>query len=385
MNHSRASLERLPALDGLRGVCIILVCYSHLAQLLHARHLPGTYGVTIFFFISGFIITRLLLHENSDTGRVALVPFYIRRWFRLTPALIAYVLLSLTVLAALGRSVPTADVCAVLLYYANYHEIMAPFATFASANAAGIQSPFAVAWSLAVEEHFYLLFPLLLLSLRRHTAALAWVLSGFVVFILAWRIHLACFVGESSLVPLRIYEGTDTRLDSIAYGCLLSVLMHRAAHGARFESAVLHALRGYRGVFVAAALFVISMAPRAPEFKDTAMYSLEGLGLMALFASLFGMQPVHWLKASLENRGLVFLGTISYSVYLYHYLAFVAAQLLLTNRVAEVSFAAVVGLAAALGSYHWVEVPVRRLGAELLRTKLEAARRRAVRVPLLPA
>lgn len=385
MNHSRGYLDRLPALDGLRAVCIILVCYSHLAQLLHARHLPGTYGVTMFFFISGFIITRLLLHENGDTGTIALAPFYIRRWCRLTPALVVYVLVSLMVLAALGRSIPTSDVLAVLFYYANYHDIMSPFTGFATAGAGEIQSPFVIAWSLAVEEHFYLLFPLLLIALRRHTGVLACMLAGFVVFTLGWRIHLACFVGEASLPPLRIYEGTDTRLDSIAYGCLLSVLFHRAVQGARLESAILHALRGYRGVGIAAALFLISIAPRAPEFKDTVMYSLEGLGLMALFGSVFWTQPVRWLKAALENRRLVFLGTISYSVYLYHYLAFVAAQLLLTNRVAEVSFAAVVGLAAALFSYYCVEGPARRFGAELVRTKPDATGRGPARVPLLPA
>lgn len=329
---------RPAAVRFLLSVCILLVCYSHLSQLLQARHLPGTYGVTIFFFISGFIITRLLLQESRDSGTALLLPFYIRRWFRLTPALIVYGLLSVTVLAYLGNVIPRSDVIAVLFYYANYYDIFSQFATFSTAGSGDgeIQSPFVITWSLAVEEHFYLLFPLLLLALRRHTAALGWVLAGFVAFTVGWRFYLAYCVGDATLPMLRIYKGTDTRLDSIAYGCLLSVVMHRAATGKNCESRMLRALRGHRGVGIAALMFVASMAPRSVQFKDTFMYTLQGLGLVALFASLFWHQPVQWLKSALENRSLVFIGSISYSLYLYHYLGFVVAQLLVRSAPAQV-------------------------------------------------
>jgi peptidoglycan/LPS O-acetylase OafA/YrhL len=376
MSHSNASPLRLPALDGLRAICILLVCYSHLSQLLHARHLPGTYGVTIFFFISGFIITRLLLQESRETGTFELAPFYIRRWFRLTPALLVYVFLSVAVLAYLGKTIPLGDVSAVLLYYANYHDIFTQFATFPTVGAGEIQSPFVITWSLAVEEHFYLLFPLLLLALRRHTAALGWVLVAFVIFTLGWRFHLAYGVGEAALPPLRIYAGTDTRLDSIAYGCLLSVMFHRAAAGACFEAGVLRLFRSYRGVGIAAALFLLSMAPRSAQFKDAFMFTLEGIGLIALFGSLFWHEPVKWLKAGLENRHLVFIGTISYSLYLYHYLGFVVAQILVHNAVAQVLLAAVLGLFGAMCSHHFVETPSRKFGSALAALRL---RRRSAR------
>ena len=365
MSQPNTPLGRLPALDGMRAVCILLVCYSHLSQLLHARHLPGTYGVTIFFFISGFIITRLLLQENRDSDSIELLPFYIRRWFRLTPALIVYVLLSVMVLAYLGRVIPHADVIAVLLYYANYHDIFSQFATFPVAGAADVQSPFVITWSLAVEEHFYLLFPLLLLALRRHTATLGWALAAFVACTLGWRFYLAYCVGDETLPLLRIYKGTDTRLDSIAYGCLLSVAMHRATAGGNVAGRVLHALRGHRGVAIAAVLFVVSMAPRSIQFKDTFMYTLEGVGLLALFGSLFWHEPVRWLKAGLENRALVFIGTISYSLYLYHYLGFVVAQLLVRHPLAQVLLATVLGLFGALCSYYFIEGPSRRFGAKM--------------------
>lgn len=352
--------SRLPALDGLRGIAVLLVLCSHLFQVIGLHHLLGTYGVTIFFFISGFIITRLLLRENLETGTIKLIPFYVRRWFRLTPALVVYVAISVLLLALAGHRIPTSDLQAVLLYYANYHDIYSPFATSSAPWASEILSPFIITWSLAVEEHFYLLFPPLLLVLRQSTAKLLGVLIGFIVLTLVWRAYLS--YGHHATGLLRIYKGTDTRLDSIAYGCLLSVIFFRASLGGKREKGFLHALRGYRGACAGGVIFAVSLVSRNAEFKDTFLYSIQGLALMGLFCSVFWKEPAKRLRDALSRPELVYIGTISYSLYLYHYLGLVVAQLLTQSQIGELVIAWTLTIAGSLFSYYSIEGPSRQVG-----------------------
>ena len=325
---------------------MLTVIYSHSIQLLHGTFLPGQYGVTVFFFISGFIITRLLLNESS----IDLPAFYIRRWFRLAPALFVYIAASITALGIIGYSIPIGDIVSVIFYSANYHYVFAHFAAF---GAQMVGSPFTICWSLAVEEHFYVLFPLLLLMLGQRIERLAWVLLFFCVAVLAWRAYLTFGVGH--LPPYRIEVGTDTRLDSIAFGCLLATCFHLAAHGNQFLDKVFDTLRGYRGVVICGILLVASVGMRSADLKYVFSYSIQGVALAALFVSLFWRNPAAKLKSALEHPGLVYIGSISYSLYLYHYLGFVIAQLVLTDPMRQFLFTWTFGLAGALMSYYWVE------------------------------
>lgn len=310
-------MQRIPALDGLRGVAILLVVGAHFISYT----IPGGTGVTLFFFISGFIITKVLL-EDSRLG-----PFYIRRFFRLAPTL-------LVLLAVIFAFKPFngGDVASVLLYYMNFHTFQTP----------GLDQT----WSLAVEEHFYLMFPtlLLLLSARR----LEQVLVFFIVASLAWRLAL---VGMGEIA--RIHRSTDTRLDSIAFGCLLSIL-------ATERSRVVDLLASPPAQAAAWLVLLAGFAIRNEAFRETARYSLQGLAFMPIFAALF-LRPAlapKWLRAPLEWKPLVYIGTISYSLYLYHELGFV-----FDVRFGWGGFA--IGVAATLASYYLVEVPTRRFGARL--------------------
>jgi peptidoglycan/LPS O-acetylase OafA/YrhL len=323
-----------------------MVIYSHSIQLLHGTFLPGQYGVTVFFFISGFIITRLLLNQESTDFQ----SFYIRRWFRLAPALFVYIAASITALGIIGYSVPIGDIVSVIFYSANYHSVFAHFAVF---GARSVNSPFTICWSLAVEEHFYLLFPVLLLMLGKRIERLAWVLLSFCVAVLAWRAYLVFGVGH--LPTSRIEMGTDTRLDSIAFGCLLSTGFYLAAHGNQFLDKVFDTFRGYRGVVICGILLVASAGMRSEDFKYAFSYSIQGVALGTLFVSLFWRNPAAKLKSALERPGLVFIGSISYSLYLYHYLSFVIAQLVLNDPMLQFLFTWTFGLAGALMSYYWVE------------------------------
>jgi peptidoglycan/LPS O-acetylase OafA/YrhL len=354
MGTTNTAHARLPALDSLRAISILMVIYSHSIQLLHGTFLPGQYGVTVFFFISGFIITRLLLNQEH----VDLQSFYVRRWFRLAPALLVYVAASILAIALIGYTIPVGDIIAVLFYSANYHFVFAHFATF---GAQSVGSPFTISWSLAVEEHFYLMFPILILMLGRQTGRIASVLGIFCLAVLAWRTYL--IFGWGHLPAYRIEMGTDTRLDSIAYGCLLSTLFHLAMQGNRAAERILDALSGYKGVTLAGILLLAStVLMRNPDLKYSLSYSIQGMGLAALFVSLFWRNPAALLKSALEYKSLVFIGSISYSLYLYHYLGFVIGQLVLVSPVQQFLFTWTFGLAGALASYYWVENWGRQVG-----------------------
>jgi peptidoglycan/LPS O-acetylase OafA/YrhL len=357
-------------------VSILIVAFSH---IIPALHVPGQTGVTIFFFISGFIITRLLLQEQAASGTIRLAPFYIRRFFRLTPGLLCYIAVSVAVTAALGWQIPKSDVAAVVFYAANYYDIYSKFSTHGA-----ILSPFVITWSLAVEEHFYFIFPIILFALRKRPERLFWGLIGFIAAVTAWRVYLVYHVGLDSLPLMRVTKATDTRLDSIAYGCLLSVAFFRAANGATRVKAVLDRFRFATGAWIGIGLFVLSFAVRSTNFKEALLYSAQGIALAPLFCSLFWGAAPQWLHACLANRPMVFLGAISYSLYLYHYLALVVAQLTIRNPYGQVPAAWAMTFAGALVSYYVIEGPIRRYGSALARRRLMVVRSSAAAARIGP-
>jgi peptidoglycan/LPS O-acetylase OafA/YrhL len=334
-------MKHLPALDGIRAVAILIVMISHIVTPV----VPGGFGVTLFFFVSGFIITRMMLGQSFSGGH--LKAFYVRRFFRLAPALVIYLLVSGLVMSALGHPIPAKDFFATLFYYANYHRFT---------NFAGVLSPLAITWSLAVEEHFYLIFPVLLILTRERLIMTLVVTIGA---ILAWRIMLVYGLHASIA---RTYASTDTRLDSIAWGCLLSVMIDR-------RHSLLPALASRPALGLSMLLLLVTFAIRRDDFRETVRYSLQGAALMPIFCALFwGQAPLRGLRQALESRIARYIGNISYSLYLYHFLALsVATSLLPHGPLLEVCtlFSAFV---LATFSYLGVENPVRRFGSRLARS-----------------
>jgi peptidoglycan/LPS O-acetylase OafA/YrhL len=154
----------VPHLDGLRAVSVVLVLLGHFG---FGHIIPATFGVTIFFVISGFIITRLFLLEIERTGTLSLRQFYTRRVFRVFPAL-----LSLVVVSAIFFDNAWPDIVASILFLFNYFNIFFIERPDRALDLLG------VLWSLAVEEHFYLFFPLLVFFWRRSIRSLVWVLTS---------------------------------------------------------------------------------------------------------------------------------------------------------------------------------------------------------------
>jgi peptidoglycan/LPS O-acetylase OafA/YrhL len=311
----------IPALDGLRAVSILLVVLSHFGFQM----VPGIFGVTIFFFISGYLIAGQLLQEIGRTGHIALGGFYMRRALRLYPALMVAVVIGGGAFALLGGLMTVSDVMSALFYFANYHDLF-------GGNQSGLPGaghPFGVLWSLAVEEHYYLAFPLVALLFGRNRLRFAIVIGLAILAITAWRVEatalcrsgvLAC----SGIAQLRIEHGTDTRADSILYGALLAVL----AAGPTRES-LLWLLRARWSFVSGVAMLLVALAIRNDWFRDTFRFTLQGIGLFLCIGGLLFNRRVAPLCRIAAWKPLVLVGRWSYSLYLWHWIVYVMAGVLL--------------------------------------------------------
>ena len=354
----------IPSLDGLRAGAVILVILSHFGL---DNVVPGGFGVTAFFWISGYLITGQMLSEIGRTGRLDFPKFYLRRFFRLMPAAVFYILIAGSLFVAIGGVMPVAAWLSAIFYAANYYDLYVMFQPLAS----GVQSPLTHLWSLAVEEHFYILWPLALVTLyRRHWAV--GVLLSVCLAVLAWRLWLygQCFSGDlpgppggvcGLRVEYRLYKATDTRIDSIAWGALIAVL---AAGPARIwlERAI-----GSRLVLAAATVALLgAFVWRGNEFREVWRYSLQGIALSVLIPAVSGQPNV--LRRLLELPVAVFLGRLSYSLYLWHWAAVSFSDWLQPSHGVTWAILAVsINGAGALISFFAVEQPMvafrRRFGS----------------------
>ncbi|WP_407529924.1 acyltransferase family protein [Methylobacterium oryzisoli] len=294
--------SHIPGLDGVRALSILIVLAGHYG---FGRVVPGGLGVTIFFFLSGFLITTLLLREQRRTGGIDLRNFYIRRALRLTPEMAAFVLIIAAIAWYQGFLVRPVELLAALFYFTNYYHLTVGMCGYDAC------AGWHMLWSLAVEEHFYLVFPLTLILIGPRPRLLLAVLSGVLVFGLAWRLVVVLGL---SLHPDWTYKASDARLDSIAYGCWLAVVF------CRFPERLRWAWPHGRALFAAAAgLLLLSLSLRNPAFRDTARYSVQGLALTLGFVALYGSEAGGFVRDALERPALVWLGRLSYGTYLWHF------------------------------------------------------------------
>jgi peptidoglycan/LPS O-acetylase OafA/YrhL len=305
-----ASLH-IPSLDGLRAISFLIVFMAHSGVGIILA-VPGGFGVTVFFFLSGYLITTLMRVEHETTGRVNVKAFYIRRALRILPPfyLILALACALTMTQLLPGTLQMGAVLAQVLHFSNYW-----FIAFGSGGAAAGTVPY---WSLAVEEHFYLVFPFLFLTLNRFLsyrgqARTYWMLCAAVC---VWRCVLVLWFG----VPEdRTYLATDTRFDSILFGCALAMgtnpMLDRPIGGERVWK---------WGILPAGlALLLFTFTFRAPWFRETIRYSLQGLALTPVFIA--AIRFPRWLPFRVLNaRAVAFVGVLSFTLYLSHEIAVIA-------------------------------------------------------------
>ena len=339
-------LGYVPALDGVRGVAIALVV------LWHAFHVPvgGFLGVHVFFVLSGFLITALLLQEWEGTGAISVRHFYFRRALRLFPALAAMLLAYTTSQVARELARPEALDLSTALKGVLYSVFYVSNIVQASGVVLGVT--ISHLWSLATEEQFYLLWPfVLVLALRRGVGqrSLEVGLAAAIALVALHRLQLTLADAPRE----RLYFAPDTTFDAILVGCLLGVW---------FSSGRLPAL-------LRSPRFVGWAAVPAIAFGAAAV-ALAGIESRALYA--FVLLPfvlaagIFVLSAATEEtafarvlavRPLVFLGRISYSLYLWHTMALVFGRDLLGVSAAG---GVVLAVAAATVSHYAIERPFLR-------------------------
>ena len=340
------------ALDGWRGISILLVLASH---ALPGRGIPGGLGVTIFFAISGLLITGQLLDERAAHGRIDLGRFYKRRALRLLPPFLAFIVLGGIAFIACGGAIRLLAWPAALLYGANYAELAT---RLFDTNVAGLPHPFVILWSLAIEEHFYIVWPaaLLLLAGTDRRGALAAALLGCIAVCLLWRCHLApiCAAATGACGPHGddwIAKSTDTRLDSLAFGALAAVLL-RSRRGPALRAL----FRSRAAVAASLALLLATLLLRDATFRDTLRYTLQGLALLVLLAG--ALDERHPLTSSLAHPSLVAVGRLAYGLYLFHWLALIVVSRLPGPEAARGATFLVLTGALALTSWFALERPV---------------------------
>jgi peptidoglycan/LPS O-acetylase OafA/YrhL len=351
-----STADYLPVLDGLRAVSILLVVVSHLG-LDHV--VPGALGVTLFFFISGFLITRQLAGGLALHGRIDFAGFYLRRALRLMPALLVYAGITGLAYVAAGGRISPAGWMAALFYGANYYDLWAGYRTILP----GVRHPFNILWSLAIEEHFYALWPASLALLWRGRYALAGAVTLCAV-VLIWRLWLwdVCFVpgapavcGPENPNPLwrfnRLYLATDTRIDSMAWGAILA-LKPGPGTGVRAAGG--------------ATLLALSFALPGALGRHVMRPSVQGLALLGIVPWLLhGETRLHRTLRSAPAR---LIGRLSYSLYLWHWAALgVADRLFHRFSMPWVLVAVPLSALLACASYYGIERPMlgvrRRFGS----------------------
>jgi peptidoglycan/LPS O-acetylase OafA/YrhL len=302
-NLSAPGEDHIPSLDGVRALAFLIVFISHagLKDLV-----PGGFGVTIFFVLSGYLITSLLRVEVERYGEIDIRSFYLRRAFRILPML--YLTLTVAILLGLagetGGPVTLAAVLSQVLHWSNYYLI-----------AHGPDSVVAgtiVLWSLAVEEHFYLLFPVLFRFTGRRLSrqALGWLLASACAACLCWRLVLILVLHQPGV---RTELGTDTRFDGLLFGCLMAVV----ANPARNDASWLTLKRVRRAALLAIPVLLLTFLYRNEVFRDTWRYTLQSVALLPLFA--YVITDRYSLAFRILNlRWLAQLGILSYSLYLVH-------------------------------------------------------------------
>jgi peptidoglycan/LPS O-acetylase OafA/YrhL len=298
--------RRLSGLDGLRGLAVIAVVVFH----LWPEVLPGGFiGVSVFFTLSGFLITRGLLSELDRSATVRLRAFWGRRFRRLWPASAACLAIIVVGWLALGwmtRSI-SLDVFASFLQVANWRFL-------ATGKAYGLTDPSPVAhfWSLAIEEQLYLVVPLLVWIARRRSSHLTFAFGAVIGFSL-----LDTFLNSGDATV--VYYSTFTRAAELAVGGLLAVVMRRrpTASSPRTAGAV-----GVLGITAIGALAVLS----ARTSLGTDAYYRGGLSALALLsaAAIVGASWSPLLSRILSIRSLVWFGAVSYGIYLIHWPVLVA-------------------------------------------------------------
>lgn len=332
----------IPGLDGIRALAVMLVIVGHFGL----DFVNGALGVLMFFVLSGFLITWLMLKEVDRTGTVSLKNFYRRRMLRIFPAFYAFWFAAVAIYLYRGHYLHWGQAISAFFYTSNYYMALVPTGT----------EVFAHTWSLSIEEQFYLLWPFLFLLARGNQRRLARHLAAFILVVWVHRalLHLAWGVRIEYT-----YRAFDTRADHLAVGCLLAVLLRQGLLNGFARAATRSA---WYPLVPLAILFAVQPLHDSLTFAYVIGYAFE-----PLLVAVFLLQMV-WFSGTgawrvFQNPVVRYLGRISYPLYLWQQLTLFTAKRITEGQplFVQLAFALAVTVAFGTASYYIVEKPFLKL------------------------
>lgn len=344
-----ASISKIPSLNGIRALSVILVVISHCG---YGHIVPGGFGVTVFFFLSGFLITTLFIHEYKQTAQINILHFYARRAIRLYPAMFIALLLaySLAYFKKIGGEATLVGAAAQIFYFANYFNI---FFEGTKYTPDGTE----IFWSLSVEEHFYFLYPLIFsfFILKTDQKKLLKFLMALTVIFLFWRYYL---IFNTNIVEDRIFYASDTRIDSIIFGCILALFKNPI----NIEQQRRLSLYDFFLIISSILLLLITFLYRDEIFRLTLRYTLQGIALLPLFYYSIAFSK-HRLFSFLNFQILEKIGIYSYSIYLVHFVLLHFIQMnvpILDQKYILVPTVLITSIFFGFMVYHLIEKPLKK-------------------------
>ena len=307
-----AVLDRseLPSIDGLRTVAVFLVVFYHLGFRVN-----GGLGVLIFFVISGFLITWLLLKEESRWGTVSLRLFYWRRTLRIFPAFYVYWVLVVVGFSLLGKHVDKPQAIASLLYVNNYYQAIVGDPDTALSHT----------WSLGIEEQFYLLWPALFIALGwRHKRIRG--LIGAIGLIWAYRLVMVLVF---RVYQGYVYEAWDMRADHLLIGCLLATLLYNGSSSKLFR------ILGAKPAMLWLTILLLALSSQMPHLVAWRYRDLVGFIVDPVLTAVLITQAMAFWNSSggwLNWSWMRWLGRLSYSIYLYQQITLAPARKLFSSQ-----------------------------------------------------
>ena len=348
----------ITGLDGIRAIAVIMVLAYHLKLALFKS---GFLGVTVFFVLSGYLITGILISEVEEEGTIDLKNFWLRRIRRLVPAVMSMAVVIIFVSAVVNRVIFTKgckDFLASVLGFNNWWQIFNKVSYF---EAAGVPSPFTHCWSLAIETQFYLIYPLILLGIYKLVksrgegrAKRGLLFAGVTLLLALISVILMIVLFDPQQDASRVYYGTDTRAFSLLFGALLAILWEYRMVPRKLSASVNMVL----GSVSFAVLLVMTIA-----INGSSNFWYRGGQFVGTILTVLVIYTVSgrktWLIRFLSNPVLKWIGDRSYSIYLWHY-----PIILLISKGIKASWwitliEIVLSVVLAELSYRFIETPIR--------------------------